>query len=161
MTTKRLRSRGFTLMELVVTLALLGLMAAMAAPLAEMGVQRQREQALREALREIRTGIDRYRAAAEQGLVERRVGDAGYPPDLETLVAGVPNQKSASREPLFFLRRIPRDPFFEDDSVPASATWVLRSSASPADQPEPGSDVFDVISAARGAGLNGVPYSEW
>jgi len=148
-------------MELVVTLALLGMMAAMAAPLAEMGVQRQREQALREALREIRSGIDRYRLAADQGLVERRVGDSGYPPDLETLVAGVPNQKSASREPLFFLRRIPRDPFFEDENAPASATWVLRSSASPADRPAPGNDVFDVISAARGSGLNGVPYGEW
>lgn len=89
------------------------------------------------------------------------MGDSGYPPDLETLVAGVPNQKSASREPLFFLRRIPRDPFFEDENAPASATWVLRSSASPADRPAPGNDVFDVISAARGSGLNGVPYGEW
>lgn len=157
----RLRQHGFTLMELVVTLALLGLMAMMAAPLAEMGVQRQREQELRAALREIRGAIDRYRVAAEQGLIERRVGDSGYPPDLETLVAGVPNQKSASREPMFFLRRIPRDPFFENAQTPASATWALRSSASPADRPEPGADVFDVITSARGNGLNGVPYSEW
>lgn len=155
------RQHGFTLMELVVTLALLGLMAAMAAPLAEMTVQRQREQELRAALREIRGAIDRYHAAAEQGLIERRVGDAGYPPDLETLVAGVPNVKSPSREPMFFLRRVPRDPFAEDERLTAAATWALRSSKSPADRPESGSDVFDVVSAARGNGLNGVPYSEW
>lgn len=157
----RHRQHGFTLMELVVTLALLGLMAAMAAPLAELALQRQREQELRGALREIRGAIDRYHAAAEQGLIERRVGDAGYPPDLETLVAGVPNVKSPSREPMFFLRRVPRDPFADDERTPAAATWALRSSKSPADRPEAGADVYDVISAARGTGLNGVPYSEW
>lgn len=148
-------------MELVVTLALLGLMAAMAAPLAEIAIQREREQSLREALREIRGALDRYKAAADQGLIERQVGDSGYPRDLETLVTGVPNQRSAAHELLVFLRRVPRDPFAPDPAVPAAQTWQLRSSASPADAPAPGADVFDVVSAAEGVGLNGVPYAQW
>lgn len=154
-------SSGFSLMELVVTLALLGVLALMVQPLAEATVQRQQEQALREALREIRTAIDRYRQASEQGLIKRKVGDSGYPPDLETLVVGVVNQTSAGGERLIFLRRVPRDPFNPDGRLSPTASWGLRSSTSPPDAPSPGSDVFDVVSNAKGVGLNGVPYSEW
>lgn len=148
-------------MELVVTLALLGLMAMMVQPLAELSVQREHERELREALRDIRGAIDRYRQASDQGLIERKVGDAGYPPDLESLVKGVTNQTSATHDKLYFLRRIPRDPFNPNSQLAAADTWALRSSASPADAPSPGSDVFDVISTASGVGLNGVPYREW
>lgn len=157
----RVLARGFTLMELVVTLALLGVMAAMAAPLAEITLQRQRESELRSALREIRTAIDRYRQAVDQGLILRRIGDSGYPPDLESLVKGVPNQTVANREMLYFLRRIPRDPFNPDSTLPAAATWQLRSSISPPDAPEAGPDVFDVVTTAQGLGLNGVAYRAW
>ena len=154
-------SSGFSLMELVVTLSLLGVLALMVQPLAEATVQRQQEQALREALREIRTAIDRYRQASEQGLIKRKVGDSGYPPDLETLVVGVVNQTSPSGERLIFLRRVPRDPFNPDSRLSPNASWGLRSSTSPPDAPSPGADVFDVVSSAKGVGLNGVPYSEW
>lgn len=154
-------SGGFTLIELVVTLALLGIMAMMATPLAEVVVQRRHEQELREALREIRGAIDKYRQASDQGLIQRKVGDSGYPPDLDVLANGVPNQTSAKKELIFFLRRIPRDPFNPDAHLSAAATWGLRSSTSPPDSPSPGGDVFDVISSAKGIGLNGVPYSEW
>ncbi|CAD5373343.1 General secretion pathway protein G [Rubrivivax sp. A210] len=157
----RPRVRGFTLMELVVTLALLGLMALLAAPLAELSVQRSREQELRAALREIRIAIDRYRLAADQGLIERKLGDSGYPPDLETLVKGVPNQKSPKREALVFLRRVPRDPLALPDIEPAAATWGLRSYASSAEAPMSGADVFDVYSRAEGEGMNGLPYRDW
>ena len=127
-----------------------------------MTVQRQREQELRAALREIRGAIDRYHAAAEQGLIERRVGDAGYPPDLETLVAGVPNVKSPSREPMFFLRRVPRDPFFEDERAPAAATLGAAQLEEPGRPPRSGQRrVRRDLRRARGNGLNGVPYSEW
>ena len=105
------RQGGFTLMELVVTLALLGLLAMLAAPLAEMAVQRSREQALREGLREVRGAIDKYKAAWDRGLIKRETGDSGYPPSLKVLVDGVANQKSPSDEKLYFLRRVPRDPF--------------------------------------------------
>lgn len=153
--------RGFTLMELVVTLALVGLLAMLAAPLAEVTVQRSREQALRESLREIRGAIDRYKSAVDRGLIKRSTGDSGYPPSLQVLVDGVPNAKSPSDEKLYFLRRLPRDPFAADPTLPPEQTWQLRSYESTPDAPTPGSDVFDVISTASGVGLNGVPYREW
>ncbi len=156
----RAGQRGFTLMELVVTLALLGLVALLAAPLAELSFKRAQEQALRVALREIRGALDQYRAAAEQGLIERKVGDSGYPPELEILASGVRNQKSAGHEPIYFLRRIPRDPFASPQTAPA-AGWGLRSYASPADSPAAGADVFDVYSQSSATGLDGRPYREW
>jgi len=154
-----MKSRGFTLIELVVTLALLGVMALMAAPLAELSVQRAHEQELRLALREIRTALDQYKAAADRGLIERKVGDSGYPPNLETLVTGVPNQKSPGREPMYFLRRVPRDPLVAVGG--GDASWGLRSYASSAASPSPGVDVFDVYTHAPGNGLDGRPYRDW
>lgn len=148
-------------MELVVTLALLGLMAMLAAPLSELTVQRQREHELRTALREIRSALDRFKLAADSGLIERKVGDSGYPPDLDTLVRGVTNQKSPAKERMVFLRRVPRDPFAPTDSTADASTWGLRSYASPPDAPMSGVDVFDVYSQATGTGLNGVAYRDW
>jgi general secretion pathway protein G len=154
-------SRGFTLIELVVTLALLGVLAMLAAPMAESAVQRSREQALRESLREIRTAIDQYRLAAEQGRIVRKIGESGYPSSLEVLVTGVTNAQDPKGGRIYFLRRLPRDPFFREAQVPAAATWGLRSYASPADDPHEGDDVFDVYSKAEGVGLDGIPYREW
>ena len=155
-----LPARGFTLMELLVTLALLALVALLAAPMAELTVRRSQEQVLRQALREIRTALDQYKAAAEQGLIERKVGDSGYPPDLETLAKGVTNQKSPGHEPMYFLRSVPRNPFGAAQG-PASASWGLRSYASPPQSPAPGADVFDVYCESAAVGLNGQPYREW
>lgn len=151
---------GLTLVELMVTLALLGVMAMMCVPMAEVASQRAREHELRDALREIRAAIDRYKAAADQGLIERKVGDNGYPPDLEVLVRGVTNQRSPQHETMRFLRRVPRDPF-APATGDAADTWGLRSYASPPEAPVAGSDVFDVYSRAPGHGLNGLPYREW
>ncbi len=147
-------------MELVVTLALLGLLALLAAPLVELSVQRSREMALRQALRDIRNGLDRYKVAFDQGYIQRRPGDSGYPPNLMVLVSGVENQRSPTHERMYFLRRIPRDPFAPAD-VPPENTWGLRAYSSLPDSPFPGNDVFDVYSQAQGKGLNGVPYEAW
>jgi general secretion pathway protein G len=156
-----MRTRGFTLIELVITLAVIGLLATAVMPLAQMVAQREKEAELRAALREIRTGIDAYKQAADTGHVQRELGSSGYPPDLKALYVGVKDAASEKEVNLYFLRRIPRDPFFPDGSVRAEETWGLRSYTSPPDDPQPGDDVFDVHSLAPGKGLNGVPYREW
>jgi general secretion pathway protein G len=156
-----MRMRGFTLIELVVTLAIVGLLASAAMPLAQLVAQREKEAGLRSALREIRGALDAYKLATETGHIQRELGSSGYPPDLKSLYEGVDDAASEKKIKLYFLRRLPRDPFFPDGSIPAQETWELRSYASPPDDPQPGDDVFDVYSLAPGKGLNGVPYHDW
>ncbi len=156
-----MRARGFTLIELVITLAIVGLMATAAMPLARLVAQREKEADLRAALREIRAGLDAYKFAADTGHIKMEVGASGFPPDLKSLYAGVEDTASPTGIKMYFLRRIPRDPFFPDGSVAAEDTWGLRSYASPPEDPQPGDDVYDVHSLATGKGLNGVPYREW
>ncbi len=146
--------KGFTLIELVLTVAIVALLASIALPLAEVQVQRNREQELRVALREIRTAIDAYKRASDEGVVARSIDRTGYPPKLEVLVEGVPDQRKPDKPMVYFLRRLPRDPVSGEE-------WGLRSYASRHDQPQAGLDVFDVFSVADGKGLNGVPYREW
>ena len=93
--------------------------------------------------------------------VARSADESGYPPSLAVLVQGVPNAKSPSGAKLYFLRRLPHDPFSPNPAAPGETTWGLRSFDSPPDAPRPGKDVFDVYSTNGGTGLNGVPYKEW
>jgi general secretion pathway protein G len=155
-----MKSRGFTLIELVITVAIIAVLASVALPLNELVVQRAKEQDLRRALRELREGIDAHKQAWDDGRLTRRVGESGYPKRLEDLVAGVDDQKSARKDRIYFLRRIPRDPF-ADDSLPAAETWGKRSYASPPEEPRDGEDVFDVYSLSTATGINGRPYREW
>ena len=155
------RYRGFTLIEIVITVAIVGMLASAVLPLAQLGARRVKEQELRTALRQIRQGIDAYKIAAEQGHVVLDIGQSGYPPTLDVLVDGVKDATSPDEKMIYFMRRIPRDPFFPDPTVAAPDTWGLRSYASPPDQPEPGDDVYDVYSHATGTGLNGVAYRDW
>jgi general secretion pathway protein G len=156
-----MRVRGFTLIEVVITVAIVGLLATAVFPLAELGVRRAKEQDLRLALRTIRTGLDDYKVAADAGRIEMELGDSGYPPDLDVLVTGVVDIKDPEGKKIYFLRRIPRDPFYPDTSVSASESWALRCYDSPPHDPQPGDDVFDVRSMSPDTGLNGVPYEEW
>src|SRR5687768_16490709 len=123
--------RGFTLIELVITVAIVAVLASVAMPLHEVVAQRAKEQDLRRALREIREAIDAYKEAADEGRVEKRVGESGYPPRLAVLVEGVPDQKSVKKDRIYFLRRLPRDPLASDPQVPDVDTWGKRSFASP------------------------------
>jgi general secretion pathway protein G len=146
--------KGFTLIELMITLAILALLASIAAPLAEVTVQRNKEQDLRVALRELRGAIDAYKRAADEGRIERAADTSGYPPTLATLVDGVKDKTKTDDSKLYFLRRVPVDPL-------TGEAWGLRSYASPADAPKEGKDVYDVFSKSDQVGLNGVAYKEW
>lgn len=153
---------GFTLIEMVVTVAIVSLLASVALPLAEVNVKRSKEHELRLALREIRTALDAYKQAVEEGRISSAMQESGYPRSLQVLVEGVPDASSPDRKKrIYFLRRISRDPFFTDPTRPDEETWGKRSYASNPEAPEEGEDVFDVHSLASGTGLNGIPYVRW
>jgi general secretion pathway protein G len=145
------------LVELLVVLAILSVLALGVAPLAELTVQRRREDALREALWQIRTAIDAYKRAVDQGVIPRPQGSSGYPPNLLALVDGVPGPAGQRQ---FFLRRLPRDPF-APAGVDAQASWRLRSYDSPVNAPRPGADVYDVQSSSDGRALDGELLNNW
>lgn len=152
---------GFTLIEMLAAAAVLALLAASAAPLLEVGARRAKEAELRSALRTIREGIDAYKDAVDAGRVARRADETGYPRNLEDLVNGVADAKDPGQRRIYFLRRIPRDPFADDPEQAPLAAWGVRSYESPPDAPAAGKDVFDVYSRSTKVGLNGVPYREW
>ncbi|HZQ72221.1 MAG TPA: type II secretion system protein [Burkholderiales bacterium] len=149
-----MKGRGFTLIELVVTVAIVALLASVALPLAEVSWQRSKERDLRQALRELRGGIDAYKRAFDEGRIARDIGKTGYPPTLQALVEGVADAQNPKAAKIYFLRRIPADPLGGQD-------WGLRSYESPADDPKPGKDVYDVFTQSDGVGLNGVKYRDW
>ena len=158
---RHIRQAGFTLIEIVITVAIIGLLASAASPLASMAIQRGKESELRAALRDIRSAIDAYKDASDQGYITAEADGSGYPPDLKSLYEGVDDARDPKKSKIYFMRRLPRDPFFPDGTATAEATWGLRSYVSAPEDPQPGDDVYDVHSLDPGKGLNGVPYHEW
>jgi general secretion pathway protein G len=155
------QQRGFTFIELMMTLAIMATLALVAVPLGQVALQRDKERNLRSALIEIREALDAYKLASEAGRVEKKLGESGYPKHLEDLVNGVPDQKNPAKPLIFFLRRLPRDPFYLGQAKTAADTWRKRAYASAPDSPSEGDDVFDVFSSSDKVGLNGVPLKEW
>jgi general secretion pathway protein G len=144
--------RGLTLVELIVTVTILGILASAAVPIARFQVKRQNERYLRYDLWMMRDAIDHYKDAADRNAFQVKVDSQGYPPDLETLVTGVEVQTKKVR----FLRYIPIDP------MTGKADWGLRSMKDdPKSDSYSGDSVFDVYSKSTGTALDGTKYSDW
>ena len=146
------RESGLTLIELIITIAIVGILASAALPVARFQVRREKERELRRDLWEMRDAIDKYKDTADRGGIQIKIDTLGYPPDLETLVDGVDVQTKKVR----FLRAIPIDP------MTGSADWDLRSNQDDADASSwGGQNVFDVHSKSTHTALDGSKYNTW
>ena len=156
-------SNGFTLIEISVALGVMATLLMGAVPLLRAEQQRAKENQLKQSLMQIRYALDRYKQAGDQGLIARAVGTSGYPATLEILARGDILINSPKQERIYFLRRIPRDPFATSamDQLPPEQTWQTRAYVSAPDAPAPGADVFDVFSQSKRIGSDGQPYSKW
>jgi len=157
---------GFTLIELIITLAIISILASASMPLLSMTVQRTKENELKTNLRQIREAIDAYKKAADDGRIKKNIDETGYPPSLDVLVEGVKDIKSPKDVKIKFLRKIPIDPFYPqsdnaNDTMKSSEMWGLRSYASDEESPKAGDDVYDVYSLNQYNGSNGIPYAKW
>lgn len=146
-------------MELLVTLALLALLVTSASPVVQLNSKREKERELKRALWQIRDALDAYKDAVDQGLIKKTADGSGYPPSLRILVTGVENAQDPKKKKLFFLRRIPRDPFTPDVTLSNAQTWRIRAYDGEID--EMAKDVYDVSSRSAAIGINQQPYSEW
>lgn len=153
-------TQGFSLVELLVVIAIMTLLASIGMPLAELSSQRAKEADLRRSLREIRNALDAYKQLVDQGRISQPAGWPGYPPSLQALVDGVQDATSPQGRKLYVMRSLPRDPF-APEGMPAADTWATRSYTSPPDQPQAGTDVYDVHSRSAATGLNGMAYASW
>ncbi|MFM0015735.1 type II secretion system protein [Paraburkholderia sediminicola] len=152
---------GFTLIEMIVTVALVAVIASVATPFVKLHEQREKERELKQSLREIRTAIDAYKLAGDEGRIARSLDSTGYPRSLDELVTGVVDRRDPKGRKIYFLRRLPRDPMNPALSGSAQNSWGKRSYSSEAGDPRDDNDVYDVISLSDRKGTNGIPYRQW
>lgn len=158
------KTAGFTLVELLVTLALVGIAASVVFPLATVIQTRAKESELRRDLRTIRQALDTYKQYADSGLIDKKTGKAGYPTSLEQLTKGIPRSSSfgLGGQPIIFLRVIPRDPFSTEDlDTPAANTWNVRYYGYSVGDFRKGDEIFDVSSKSDKSALDGSLYKDW
>lgn len=148
-------SSGVTLIELMVTMAILAILATAIMPLTQITYKRSKEIEFRRNLRIIRNALDEYKRLSDEGKIQKKAMASGYPEDLEILVTGVDLQGPIPFKQKF-LRRIPKDPLTEDGE------WGLRSYS---DEPDSdswgGQDVYDIYSKSEEVALDGTLYKEW
>ncbi|MCH7388138.1 type II secretion system GspH family protein [Acinetobacter modestus] len=150
---------GFTYVELIISLVLLGLLASIVIPVTSVASKQQKERELKAALLEMRVAIDAYKLASDRNeLVDEFKTESGYPPDLKALM-GVPS-KYSNKKIIRFLRKIPNDPFSDQTQIP-ELNWGVRSYASEASEPKKGKDVYDIYSLSKDTGINGIAYRLW
>ena len=151
----KLRSRGFTMAEIVMVASILAILAAVALPVAKFSIKRSKEAELRYHLRTMRSAIDEYKRFTDAGLLPPELGADGYPAELEDLVEPLDLVGQIDKQ-IRLLRRIPVDP------MTGEAEWGTRSWQNEWDaKSRAGENVFDVYSLSEGTGMNGIPYSEW
>lgn len=152
--------KGFSFIELLATLVILGVLATIAVPAIQITVQQKKESELKKSLHEVRTAIDNYKIAYDNKRIRNEIGKSGYPPNLQVLVDGVIDERSPNQDKIYFLRRLPQDPFV-DSKQGTNGNWGVRSYNSSADDPKEGDDVYDIYSTSTGVGLNGNKYRQW
>ncbi|MDC4204451.1 MAG: type II secretion system protein [Candidatus Manganitrophus sp.] len=152
---------GLTLLELIVTAVIILILASAAMPLSKMGERRAKEMELRQALRDLRLAIDRFKDDWDSKRISHSESDianeeTGYPRSLGVLVEGVPVPDPNDKKIRKYLRRIPIDPFTR------STEWGTRCY-----EDEPDStiscdrDVYDVYSRSDQLGLDGTKVQTW
>jgi general secretion pathway protein G len=149
------RQRGFTVVELAIVAAMIAILTAMVVPIARYTVKRQKELELKDQLRFMRNAIDKYKQYSDNGVIRIQLGSEGYPPDLDTLVDGVPQIGQINKK-LKFLRQVPIDP------MTGKAEWGLRSFQ---DEPDSiawgGQNIYDLHSLSGGRAIDGSYYKDW
>jgi general secretion pathway protein G len=149
------RQSGMTLLELIIACSILLILSSAALPVARYSFHRQKEKDLHQDLQDMRDAIDRYKDAADLQQIKVQPGTQNYPPDLETLVKGVPLGQNGDKV-IRFLRKIPVDP------MTGQADWGLRAVGDDPDSSSwGGKNVFDVYSKSQGTAMNGTKYSDW
>ena len=153
--------RGLTLIELVIVIAIIGILASAVAPLANISKKRAKEFELKRSLRILRSGIDNYKKAYDDKKIDNEIGRSGYPESLLELIEGVKDVKDPGGRMIYFLRRLPRDPMNMNEFIPPEETWEIRAYENEPWDFSGGEDVYDISSSSDEIALDGTAYKEW